>query len=35
MKDVKELKLMTLDDVTSQIKDGMTLESVQEVLLSC
>lgn len=25
MKDVKELKLMTLDDVTSQIKDGMTL----------
>ncbi|MBL7564834.1 ribose 5-phosphate isomerase A [Staphylococcus saccharolyticus] len=25
MKDVKELKLMTLDDVLSQIKDGMTL----------
>ena len=24
MKDVKELKLMTLDDVLSQIKDGMT-----------
>ena len=25
MKDVKELKLMTLDDVISQIEDGMTL----------
>ncbi len=31
MKDVKALKLMTLNDVLSQINGDMTLELVQEV----